>query len=164
MGKATFSAKMLQRCGAPDPRENERLIYRALVRAANAGKPCPTADELSEIIGSHSVSTTVGVIQRLEKKGKVKVDRYQRGRRVTIVATGKTTRACMNTAPHWRDRPHDVPSPAPTILKQRKPDTAAEIFREAQKRGKAPQDFLADLVWIGWQQLDSSEQRERVGG
>lgn len=148
-------ALQAMRCGAPDPRVNERLIYRALVKAANAGKPCPTADDLQELIGCHSNSTPSEVMRRLEKRGLIKREIYQRGRRVTIVATGKMTRACVNTAPHWRDRPRDVPRPSPTTIQQRKPDTAAEIFREAQRRGKAPQDFLADLVWIGWQSLDS---------
>jgi DNA-binding MarR family transcriptional regulator len=145
-------ALQAMRCGAPDPRRNERLVLRALIRAANAGQPCPKADDLQELLGCYSNSTPTEVIRRLEKRGLIKVERYQRGRRVTIVSTGKMTRACVNTAPHWRDRPRDVPTPSAVSLQQRRPDTAAQIFAEARKLGKAPQEFLADLVWVGWRE------------
>lgn len=145
-------------------KDEERIVLQALVRAANAGQRCPTADDLLELLPHlNSVSTTVVILKRLERKGMIKVDRYQRARRVTILKSGKATAAPSSLAPHWRDRPRDVPAPAQHVVQQRKPDTAAQIFAEARKLGISPQDFLAQLVWEGWAtRLDSAEDDPRV--
>jgi DNA-binding MarR family transcriptional regulator len=82
----------------------EGAVLAALTRAAERAEACPTADDLLEHIGFGAQSTTVAVIRRLEERGYIKVDRYQRSRRVTILATGKSTRRPENTTPHWRSR------------------------------------------------------------
>lgn len=90
---------------------NERLranqargtIYRALFRAARQKQPCPTADMLCEITGL-SPSVTVYHMQDLERRGMIRVWRYQRSRVVQIVCTGERTAATSETLPHWRVR------------------------------------------------------------
>lgn len=82
----------------------DQIIMGALTSAAEQGAYCPTADDLSDMIDSNAVSTTVAIIHRLERRGLVKVERYQRSRRVTIVETGCSTAEPANKAPHWRVR------------------------------------------------------------
>lgn len=131
--------------------ENERIIYDALVMAANASAPCPGNDALNEMIGSGNDSEAPRLLGRLEVKGYIEREVFQRSRRVGIKATGKWTALPLNTAPHWRNRPKDVPAPAPAVVKTRRPDIAAEIFTEAAKLGKPAVEYLADLVFVGWE-------------
>src|SRR3546814_7664867 len=90
--------------------QSERVIYQALVNAAEAMRPCPKNDDLMGLIGASSDSTPPTIVRRLEEKGLIKVDRFQRSRRVYIVATDKWTPMPLNTAPHWRNRPQQVRS------------------------------------------------------
>lgn len=78
-------------------------IYRALFRAARQQQPCPTADMLCEITGL-SPSVTVYHMQDLERRGMIRVWRYQRSRVVQIVCTGEKTAPSNETQPHWRKR------------------------------------------------------------
>lgn len=135
-----------------NPRIAEDVILNALVQAAEVGSPCPTADDLSDLIGSSSVSTTVGIMQRLEKRGIIKIERYQRERRVTIVKTGAKTAQVKTPVPHWRDRPRAVPSPAFEVVRRRDPEASQALMVAARHEGRALSDFLADMVWLGFQQ------------
>lgn len=143
----------------------EKVIFDALVHAANRGDPCPRQDDLVALLDDGAgVSSTVDVMQSLERRGLIQIRSYQRSRQVTICASGKSTAAPKNRTPHWRRRPGHVPAPATSTLK-RKPDVAREIMSEAQKQSKGPAEFLADLVWLGWQAyLDSPEAKQSVGG
>lgn len=78
-------------------------IYRALFRAARQKQPCPTADMLCEVTGL-SPSVTVYHMQDLERRGMIRVWRYQRSRVVQIVCTGEKTAPTSETLPHWRER------------------------------------------------------------
>lgn len=128
----------------------DRLIYGALHRAAVNGKPCPTADDLVEVSGYSAVSSTVEAIQRLERRGLIEVHRFQRSRQIKIVESGQWTARPLNQAPHWRDRPRDVPSPSPVIVKARNADVSTEILKWAAHRGVSFSEALADLVYVGW--------------
>ena len=131
---------------------NELTIYRALADAAAAGAPCPTADALGALIRCASPSTTPTIVGRLERKGLIRVERYQRSRRVQIVATGDWTAEPPNQSPHWRERPKaGVPAPARTVVAAHQPTMASEIAMWAQKRGVSLADALCDLVFVGWQ-------------
>lgn len=90
--------------GRATPDQARGLIYRALVRAANRSMPCPSQWVLAIICGYDSAVGTVAPMQKLEQRGLIKVARYQRSRQVTICNTGRSTRACQNTSPHWRER------------------------------------------------------------
>ena len=131
--------------------ENEQKVYMALVDAAEACEPCPNADDLRALLDFDSVSGTVQIIQRLEAKGLIEVQRFQRSRRVRIVATDKWTARPVNIAPHWRDRPREMPTPAQHTIRQREPSIAKQIETWAAERRISFSDALADLVFVGWE-------------
>lgn len=85
------------------PAQARGLIYRAIVRSANMAHPCPSSWVLALICGYDSGHGTVEPIKKLERMGMIQVERYQRGRRVKVCSSGKWTRACPNTTPHWRE-------------------------------------------------------------
>ncbi len=134
-----------------DLTENELIVYGAICRAADNCEPCPKAEDLQELTGVQSVSTTVKLVGLLEKRGMIEVERFQRGRRVRIVETNRWTSMPINIAPHWRTRPRDIPSASVAVIRERKPDTAKQIEKWAIHRGVAMCDALADLVFIGWE-------------
>lgn len=142
---------MNARGGGLSAAQREVRLYAELTRVAALGELCPTADELSELLCTNSVGATVFVMQRLERRGLIKVERFQKGRIVTICATGEKTARPKCTTPHWRDRPRDVPAPAPLILRERRPDMAADIARWASQRGVTMVEALTDLVFVGWE-------------
>lgn len=130
----------------------EQQVFDICQQAANAGKAMPTNDDIALRIGSRGSggSTVAGILGRLATKGKIKHDVYQRGRQITIVATGKQTAPPPSLAIHWRKRTDLVPAPSVPIMRQRTPTTSEQIEQEARALGKAVPDFLADLVYIGW--------------
>jgi len=97
----------------------EMIVYDAIYNAAEAGEVCPNWLDLNELMGAESSSTSPKYVRRLEEKGLIIVNRYQRFREVQIVATGKWTK--RSEAMHVV-RPH-VPrgagsrTPAPTDRK-----------------------------------------------
>lgn len=137
--------------------ETETQLLAILSTAAAAGHRCPTNEDLADALGLRATSAPVWLMQRLEKSGMIVVERYQRERRVTIVETKQSTAAVRNPAPHWRDRPRDVPTPSPVKLRERRAATADAIYAEARRLNLEPAEFLADLVWAGWVQWQGRE-------
>jgi len=84
-------------------RASERAVYEMLIAAADNAEPCPLNMDIEDLIGVDSTSMGAWIIMRLEQKGLIKVERFQRFRIVEIVASGKRTArpASMHT-----DRPH----------------------------------------------------------
>lgn len=134
-----------------DREQAKEAIFQCLSEAADKGEICPTADDLAEVSGVASISTTVALMHSLEDECRIKVDRFQKSRQVTIVQTGRTTAEPRDKTPHWRELTKDTPAPSVEAIKQRAPSIAQEIFAEARARGKAPQDYLTDLVLLGWE-------------
>ncbi|QNQ08382.1 hypothetical protein [Sphingomonas alpina] len=132
----------------------ERRVFATIIAAAEAERLAPTADELQAACGCNSVSTTVDIVHRLERRGLIWVERYQRSRRMFVVSTGKATAPVSNKTPHWRtlSRPKSVPALGIQQVRQRQPDLAVEIIRAAHREGVRIDDFIAELVWRGWQQ------------
>ncbi|ALH82919.1 hypothetical protein [Sphingopyxis macrogoltabida] len=128
----------------------DRKIYGAIVSAAEAGRPAPTCDDLVEVSGYSAVSSTVGAVQRLEQRGLIEVRRYQRSRQIMIVESGLWTARPLNEAPHWRERPREIPTPSPVAVKSRDADVSADILKWASSRGVSLSEALADLVYVGW--------------
>jgi hypothetical protein len=143
-----------------------QATYDLLSAAAKQGRPCPNADELLDALSPHGVSspsTTVALMHVLEDRGQIEVKRYQRSRVVTILATGDSTAEPVgDTSPHWRDRPRDVPTPSQDMIQRAKPSIAAVIFARARARGMSAQDFLAHLVWLGWEVECSLDSRDEA--
>lgn len=88
----------------------ERTTFRAIREAAQAGLPCPTNIEIEVLCGYNSCSMGPMMLRKLETKGFIKVERYQRYRIVEITATGERTgRSAM-----MRDQTPHVPKGART--------------------------------------------------
>ena len=130
----------------------ERETLALIAEATEAGRQAPTADDIQERIGCNSISTTVNLVRRLELRGLILVERFQRTRRITLVSTGKRTAAVSNETPHWRSTPRkrSAPSVPLSYVQQRKPDLAREMIVAARREGLSMQDFLGELVWAGW--------------
>jgi hypothetical protein len=152
------SVEVLVGC-IPDPREAERIIYAEVVRCACEQREMATCDDLSDLLGGSAVSTTVGILQRLERKGVIRIKRFQRSRQVYVVELDKWTREPSNTVPHWRDipRPTNLPTVSIHTYAQRRQDEAMLIQTEARKLGKMPADFIADLIHAGWHEYLASK-------
>ena len=89
------------------PWEKDMAVFRAICRAAEHGLRCPTADQLASVIGTDdggAISTTVLVVNRLARRGMIEVRRFQRGREITVVHSGKQTAPARSRTPHWRER------------------------------------------------------------
>lgn len=142
-----------------DPREAERLVYAEVVRCVEEEREMTNQDDLAEILGGSSVSTTVGVLQRLERKGLIRIKRYQRSRQVYVVELDRSTKEPANKVPHWRDvpRPTNLPTVSLQTLAARRPDEATQIQTEIRRLGKMPAEFIAELVHIGWHEYLASK-------
>ena len=136
----------------------ERVLAFCEVAAAE-GRPLEPVDTIMRAIGAQSYSTVPGIMRRLEAKGYITREVYQRGRSVCIIATGQCTAPPSNIAPHWRFRTDRVQTPAIQQVRQRMPDTATLIEQEARRSGKHMSDFLADLVYIGWHEYQAEKER-----
>lgn len=89
--------------GLLTPRET--VVFDAIKRAARAGEVCPSNLDLSALLDCESVATPTRYLKMLEKKGVVRVKRYQQGRTVSIVGTDLATREPASRTMHWRNRP-----------------------------------------------------------
>lgn len=77
------------------PRHDETVLAM-LIKACEMGDECPSNYVLSAACGFSAPNTVVPVIARLEQRGLIKVVRGSRARKVTIVATGKSTREVIS--------------------------------------------------------------------
>ena len=66
-------------------------VERTLARHASAYSPMPNNPILGELAGGHGRSSAYRALRRLEKLGRIRVERKHGSRRVTVVATGQTT-------------------------------------------------------------------------
>lgn len=149
-----------------DRHQAKEAIFQRLQQAAARGEICPTADELQEVSGVGSVSTTVALMHVLEEEERITVTRYQRSRVVTILSDGTTTAGSANQTPHWRELGRQAPTPQIELVQQSKPDVAALIFAKARAKGKSPQAYLLELVWMGWEvecAIDSARANNSIG-
>jgi hypothetical protein len=101
-----------------------KLVLDIFTRDAEAGRVATTNMVLAGKLGLASISGPVPYIAELEARGEIRVERFHRTRRVTIVATGKQTALPKGAAPgRWsapevRPEPRPVAPPAPPALRQ----------------------------------------------
>jgi hypothetical protein len=138
----------------------ERIVLERCRAAAAAGEKAPSIEELSSEIGATGVATVPGIMKRLEAKGYITRQIFQRGRIVCIAATGQCTAPPKDTSPHWRLRTEPVPTPAIQAVRERNKPVGAMIEAEARQLGKHHSDFLADLVYIGWHAYQAEKETE----
>jgi hypothetical protein len=137
----------------------ENIALEALKQIASENRRATKA-EICAAIGSDNYEggTAPGVVNRLEDKGYVTTNRFQRGFQVCIVATGQCTALPTDTTPHWRLRTDSVPTPAIQSVRERSKPIAAMIEAEARLLGKSLSDFLGDLVYIGWSEYQVEKE------
>jgi hypothetical protein len=91
-------------------------VALALIEAAaEAGEQAPSNDAIAEAIGAASVQSAIRVVHHLAERGLITVRRFHAARQITIVRTGKATRAPIGQTVHWRDRPDYRPKPRPKV-------------------------------------------------
>ena len=83
----------------PLPMRQLRML-NLLEEAAEAGKACPTNDQLCEAMGMNSIGDPPGVMNALAKAGVIRIERFKQSRIITIVASGKAT-AGQRGDPHY---------------------------------------------------------------
>ena len=69
----------------------ERITLDLLISAAACGAPCPTNIDIEVACDFDSSSMGPKMVRKLEARGLIRVERYQRFRVVEIVATGQRT-------------------------------------------------------------------------
>lgn len=128
------------------------LVFRAFERAANAGHAAPTNQQLCGLLGMASASGPLPYIAELEAAGRIRVERYHRNRRVTIVETGRQTALPAGAKPGRYSEPDVRPAPPQQaerpVVHTRGPDglqmvppfvaftePQAEAFQEALDQG-----------------------------
>lgn len=123
--------------------EAERIVLQALIKAANSHAPCPSNNELAELLGASSTATPVGILRRLQARGIIRVERFSTSRQVTIVASGRRTKIAGVKAPHWRDRPEHAAKLA--TVGNLGPRLAELIRGAAAERGQTLVDFVVSV-------------------
>jgi predicted MarR family transcription regulator len=106
----------------PDMTKAERAAYDMLCQAAENNEPCPLNMDIEFALGFNSTSMGPKMIRKLEEKGLIVVQRFQKYRTVEIVATGKQT--ALSPSMHVV-RPH-VPRGARTSGQQ----TDRKLYRK----------------------------------
>lgn len=135
-----------------DLTERERIVFDAMNAAAEACLPAPKHDELNELIGCTSTSSSPTIVRRLEEKGLIQVERFQRTRQVCIVATGKCTAIPMGSHAHHvaRGIGKDTPVPSPQTMKAREPDLFRAIAVDAGAHNVPLVEFMQDMMAFGY--------------
>jgi DNA-binding MarR family transcriptional regulator len=127
----------------------EHMIYWAHVKSAEKGERANTVDEMCAHLGCSDGGTMTAIEQRMERKGWIVVERFQRWRRVTIVATGKKTKQAPNPVPHWRHRPEHQMEPV-ALLRLHHPEAFQEMLIQARRERRSLAAYLADFLAESW--------------
>lgn len=96
--------------------ERQQRLYETIAEAARAGAVCPTNRAIAAASGLVSASAVADALGRLQRKGKVRVERFNRARVVHLPELGLATAtppvsSPRGLAPHWRERLPGVPLP-----------------------------------------------------
>lgn len=128
----------------------EHMLYWAHVRAADEGAPALIGEEVAELLGcANGGGTMNGIEQRMERKGWIRVERFQRWRRITIMATGKSTATVGAPSPHWRHRPEHGCEPV-ALLKLHHPEAYQEMLIQARRERRSLAAYLAAFLAKAW--------------
>lgn len=122
------------------------MLYMSHLRNSEADPPLPaeSKDDLSVKLGCENGGTITKLEQQMELDGWLAIQRFQRGRQVTIMATGKSTAAPSNRAPHWRDRPEHCD--VTMHLMQRYPDVYEAAIAEARRKRISLPAYVSAIV------------------
>lgn len=139
----------------------ERIALECLKQIAREGREA-TQEEIRAGIGSDNQcgSTATSVINRLVAKGYVARIGLplQKAMWLRICETGEATAEPRDKTTHHRYRTDRVPAPAIQPVREKMPDIAAMIEREARRSNRPLAAFLADLVYIGWHEYRAEQE------
>ena len=87
----------------------QQRLFDIIANAARAGQVCPTNKAIAKMDGLASASAVADVIRRLQHKGVIEVERFNRSRIVYLPDLDLETAAPSpasqaGCAPHWRNR------------------------------------------------------------
>lgn len=119
-----------------DLTDSERAMLAYCERAATEDRVLEGNDDLAEELGYEGGSMTRYVLQGLERKGYVKTESFQKGRRVWVRSLDKWTKTPACTVPHWRTT-HDKSRGTPTLPIQtlRQVPTTMEYIHRMMREG-----------------------------
>lgn len=140
----------------------ESIALESLKQIASEGRRA-TQPELCAATGvAYQSGAITGILNRLERKGHITRQIFQRGMIVCIAETGQCTAPPSDTSPHWRlrDRSSDPPAPAIQQTRQRDVSLFTMIEQAARTEGKPITEFLVDLVYIGWHGYAAEREAE----
>lgn len=136
----------------------ENVAYEALKQIANEGRRA-TQPELCAATGvGYQTGALPAILKRLEEKGHITRQVFQRGMTVCIVETGQCTAAPECTVPHWRSITDRPPTPAIHQVRQHDMSIARWIETEARTKGRNMADFLVELVLRGAQDYRADQE------
>lgn len=133
---------------------NEKTVLAYCERAAEENRELEPKDTIAHEMGLIGMGGSIrGIMLRLEQKGFIKTEFYQRGRRVQILSSGKWTKAPRNTSPHWRtifdhSRKSTPALPIHTVA-QKVPNAAMWINTEARASNRPLADVMVELICRG---------------
>lgn len=106
--------------------EQDRIALAMLIKAADVGGECPSNYVLAYACGVSAANSASVIVARLEQRGLITVQRGSRQRKVTIVATGKSTCEVIQTE---RDYGHGKKLKPKLSIKDRLAEAVAECGR-----------------------------------
>jgi hypothetical protein len=140
----------------------ERIALECLKQIASEGRRATQAELCAATGVNYQTGALPAILRRLEDKGHIKREIYQRGMTICIPSLGVCTAPPQDQSPHWRQRTDRVPSPTIQPVRERAKPVAAMIETEARLLGKSLTDFLADLVYIGWHEYQAEKEAEAI--
>lgn len=81
----------------------EAVVLELVRHAARMALPAPTSDEIADVAQVESLSTPTAILRRLQLRGLIYVESFQRGRRIWL-PDGRATAPPRCTTPPWRWR------------------------------------------------------------
>lgn len=142
--------------------EIERSVLEFVERAALQERELESNEAIADALGFSGTGTIRGIMLRLERKGYVRIESYQRGRKVYATRVERWTRPPMCVVPHWRtvfDQSRETPSlPLARLLSF--PTVVAEINRLQRERNLSFADAQIVLMSYGVSMLGFVRARE----
>jgi hypothetical protein len=137
----------------------ESIALECLKQIASEGRQA-TQPEICAAIGVTNIQsgTVPAVLSRLEQKGYITREYYQRGMMICIRATGQCTIPPANRAPHWRNRVEAVPTPAIQAIRERSQSVAKWMEEKARREGKSLHEFAMDCAYAGAHAIMAEEE------
>jgi hypothetical protein len=136
----------------------EQRVLDICIADAKAGRQLRPNDEIAAEIGATGAGTVPGILLRIEQKGYISREIYQRGRRVCIEATGHCTLPPACTVPHWRTITDRAPLPAIQQVRERDQSLASWIETTARSLGRDYLDFATELLRRGAQDYRADQE------